>query len=399
MNYDIIIIGAGLTGCTAALALARTSTLQIAVMDAKPISDFSSSRVSAISLASQSILQHLGVWEKIIAKEVSPYSKMHVWDSESTGEIHFDAKEIEEETLGFIIPDAVIHSSLLEKCRECPTLHFFSPVQLISWKEKMDGVELATKEDRLFSAKLIIAADGAKSWARHQAKMTVTTMEYDHTAIVSTVKTTLPHQRIARQRFLPSGPLAFLPLADPYTCSIVWSCQKEKAEKLLSLDEKIFCDELGDALDNTLGKITQATARLHFPLRRQHAKKYVHPHLALIGDAAHTIHPLAGQGVNLGLLDAACLAEVITNAITKRRDYSAVVTLRKYERWRKNDTVIMLQMIDIVKRLFESESTPIQYVRQIGLHLIHRTPFAKHFLMKYALGKRKDLPKMAMENR
>jgi 2-octaprenylphenol hydroxylase len=254
---------------------------------------------------------------------------------------------------------------------------------------------LNTSAQQVIQTQCLIAADGAESWVRQQVGIQLKTWAYQHTAIVTTVQTELPHAATARQRFLATGPLAFLPLSDPYRSSIVWSVTPEYAEKLMALSVAEFDVALATAFAHQLGAVQMITERHAFPLRMRHAQQYVRPRIALLGDAAHTIHPLAGQGVNMGLLDAATLAEVMITACRKQRDFASLATLRRYERWRKGDTLAMLAAIEALKHLFASELPPVQCLRNVGLNLTNRLPWLKQFLTDYALGKRGDLPSMA----
>lgn len=417
-NYDITIVGSGIIGATIALALAKNTSLRIAILEAKvPSVDWQADeyhpRVSAIALSSKHIFEHVHSWEAIAAKRISPYCAMHVWDGVAKGNIHFNANEIEEDALGYIIEDNVMRISLLERFKHYTNLDYLYPLNIISSEKQGDyyllkveqkpfydnsSVEhpiLLETDQQTIKTKLLIAADGGDSWVRDAAGIELKTWDYDHTAIIATVQTHLSHDSIARQCFLPTGPLAFLPLADKHTSSIVWSVTKDTCTHLLSLNDADFSKQLAEAFENTLGPIISISKRHSFPLRMRHAKQVVCEGLALIGDAAHTIHPLAGQGVNLGLLDAAALAEVIIHADKKNRNFASLSTLRRYERWRKGDTVTMIAMVEALKHLFASEHKLIQYVRSAGLNMTNRLAFLKHCMANYALGRRSDLPSMA----
>lgn len=400
-SYDITIVGSGIVGATIALILAKQSQLKIAVIEAKTNSfewqenshyDY---RVSALSHSSKNIFQHLNIWEKIKSKRISPYTQMHVWDAGGAGEVHFDCQEVGESELGYIIEDNVIRSSLLASYQRYQNIHFLCPFKLMDFQEKNEWIELTSLDDQVLQTKLLIAADGANSWVREKIGIDIKSKDYQHTAIVATVKTQLPHQSTAWQRFLPSGPLAFLPLRNPHLCSIVWSATHDDAAELMTLNDDAFQKRLCDEFANKLGEISSVSPRHFFPLRMRHAKQYVRERIALIGDAAHTVHPLAGQGVNMGLLDAASLAEVIVTAFEKKRDFASLATLRHYERWRKGDTLAMLVMVDALKQLFANEKKSVQCVRNIGLNFTNQIPFFKNFLTCYALGKRGDLPTLA----
>jgi 2-octaprenylphenol hydroxylase len=399
-NYDVVVIGSGIVGATVALALAKNTSLRIAVLEATtPTVEWQEnsyhSRVSAIALSSKRIFESLGVWDSIAAKRISPYRQMQVWDSIGKGEIHFDAHAVQEEVLGYIIEDNVMRISLLERFKHYDHLNYLHPLQIVSLQEKSDAILLETDHQQIIKTKLLIAADGAESWVRSAAGIELKTWDYKHTALIATVQTEKPHQETARQCFLPGGPLAFLPLAEINTSSIVWSVSANEAADLVSLNDVDFCKKLADAFLHTLGAIVSVSKRQSFPLHMRHAKQYVRDHMALVGDAAHTVHPLAGQGVNLGLLDAAALAEVITNAVNKNRHFESIAILRRYERWRKGDTVAMLAMVETLKHLFASEHKFIQYLRSTGLNMTNRLAFLKHYIANYALGKRGDLPEMA----
>jgi 2-octaprenylphenol hydroxylase len=399
-KYDIIIVGSGIIGATAAVALARNTKLTIALLDAKALppsfalKDYSA-RVSAITPASQRIFQRLQVWSAISAKRISPYRNMQVWDAAGSGKLNFDSGAMRSGVLGYIVEDDVIRASLIEQMQQLDNLEVIAPVQLVTLLEQAQGILLQADDGQTFSGKLLIAADGAHSWVRQQAGISIKNRAYEHDALVATVRTTLPHEQTAYQRFLATGPLAFLPLSDAHTASIVWSTTAIEAQRLLALSDEEFCHELGQAFGYRLGDIISASPRHSFNLQMRHANQYVKPGLALVGDAAHTIHPLAGQGVNLGLLDVACLVEVITKALAQNRDFASMSVLRRYERWRKAENMTMLAFVDGLKYLFGTENKAIQGVRTLGLNIMEKMQGTKHFFASYAAGNRSSLPLLA----
>jgi 2-octaprenylphenol hydroxylase len=399
--YDVVIVGGGVVGAAAALALAQQTSLNVAVIEAKQPEDDAwktdddyDLRVSAISHASKHMLDHLGVWQAIQSKRISPYAKMRVWDAEGSGVIAFDAADIDESNLGYIIEDRVIRSSLVERYAQYDNIDYLCPLKIIELIETPEAMMLVCEDGCTIQTALLIAADGADSSLRQMKNIEIKSYDYQHTAIVATVHTSLPHQHTAWQRFLPSGPLAFLPLKDEHVSSIVWSATHDYAKDLMQLDDESFKAELAKQFDHTLGVITKVSLRYAFPLRMRHALHYVQDRFALIGDAAHTIHPLAGQGVNLGLLDAAALTETIARAHAKNRNYATLASLRPYERWRKTDTLAMFAMVEFLKQLFANQYSPVKYIRNMGLKVTNQMPWMKQFLTRYALGKRTDLPSM-----
>jgi 2-octaprenylphenol hydroxylase len=350
--------------------------------------------VSAITLASQRIFQQLGVWTGIQARRISPYRHMTVWDATGKGKIQFDSATLGLAALGYIVEDQVMRAALLDALRSAQ-IDLLAPVTLTAYENKISHIELTTANQEIFTAKLIIAADGGDSWVRAAAAIDVKARRYEHTAITAALTTTLPHGMTARQRFLTRGPLAFLPLANENSCSIVWSTSPAHAAELMALDDDAFRQAVAQAFQYELGEVLTVSPRVSFSLQRRHAQHYVQARLALIGDAAHTIHPLAGQGMNLGLLDAVCLAETVATAIAKQRDYASYATLRRYERWRKTDNLAMLTFVEAMKQLFGQEARAVQAVRTAGLNLVDKSQFIKNFFAAYAAGNHGDLPAMA----
>jgi 2-octaprenylphenol hydroxylase len=261
-----------------------------------------------------------------------------------------------------------------------------------------EAVRLELNNGEVLQTRLLVGADGARSWVREQCGIAVTSTDYHQRAVVATVRTEQPHRDTAWQRFLPGGPLAFLPLPEGY-CSIVWSTTPEHADALLAMDETAFCAALTDAFAARLGKVQSAVGRAAFPLSAQHAGRYVQPRIALVGDAAHTIHPLAGQGVNLGFADSAALAEVLIAALQKRQDIGSLGVLRRYERWRKGENLLMLEVMTGFQKLFGSELTAVRQARNLGLNLVQRLMPVKNLIIRRAMGLQGDLPALARKSR
>ncbi len=398
-NYDVIIVGGGIIGSSMACALGQIG-FKTALIDANepqvnwPYDGFDN-RVSAITIASQRLFKSLNAWPLIKARRISPYLEMHVWDKNSFGEIHFDCANTGQNYLGYIIENKVILGGLLAQLSNLEKVTYLKPIRCHSLNINPQVAKLELTNGQHLTAPLIIGADGAHSWVRQQQNIDCTGWQYQQQGIVCTVTTQHHHQHTAWQRFLPHGPLALLPLSDGH-CSVVWSNTSSEAKQLLALTDPQFIQAIQAALgDSPLGNIKTMTQRAAFPLRFQHANQYTKSRLALIGDAAHTVHPLAGQGANLGLLDVAQLAETIFHARQKRWDIGSSIVLRKYERARKGDNLIMMSTVDGLKRLFGNSAKPLSLIRNLGLNLTNATPLVKNRLLKHAMGINNNLPSLA----
>lgn len=399
-SYDLLVIGGGMVGATLAAACAGQG-LKIAVLEARlPVrawpSDDIDQRVSALNRASQRILTRLGVWERICELGVSPYREMRVWDATGGGAIHFDSADLGEPDLGHIVENRVIQLALWERLEHCPDVELIAPARISDLELGERRAEVTLHDGRRLATRLLVGADGRDSRVRDLAGIETQGWDYDQRAIVAHVRTALPHQETAWQRFLPSGPLAFLPLADG-RCSIVWSAEETRCEELLALDDQAFAAALGEAFDERLGDILAVGPRASFPLRLQHAQAYCRERLALVGDAAHALHPLAGQGLNLGMLDAAELAAAITRARERRRDIGGRAALRRYERARRGDNLVMLAAMDGFKRLFGNQLPPLAALRSLGLALTDRAGPVKGHLTAAAMGLLGELPPLAQQ--
>lgn len=390
-HYDIIIVGAGMVGATLACGLAEEAEqLNIAIIDAnKPNFDWDKDcydmRVSAITRASQMLLKDVGAWQYIVEQRISPYQDMFVWDAGGQGELHFDSADMGEADLGHIIENRVIVKALHKRIKELPQIELLCPVKLEKIEFQQEKSVLTLEDKAKLSANLVVAADGARSWVRQQADIAVKGWDFDQAALVTTVKTEKYHQDTAWQRFLNTGPLAFLPLTEGFS-SIVWSTSPSEAKRLTGISEDKFAVELEHAFESKLGKVTSVANRAVFPLRLFETLNYVKPRLALVGDAAHTIHPLAGQGVNLGLADVASLIDVVSEALNSKKDIGDLKVLRRYERWRRADNRSMLVAMDGLKRLFGSELSIVKELRNVGLKITNQLTPLKNIIMQQAMG-------------
>lgn len=403
MRADVLIVGAGMVGSALALAL-HHSGLEILLLDGGPLTvkpydpgaPFEP-RVSALSAASQRILERLGAWQGISQRRLSPYSDMRVWDGSGTGQIHFSAASVHARVLGHIVENRVIQDGLLERLHDSD-VGLLANARLEQMRRSGDEWLLTLADGRRLRAPLVVAADGAQSAVRRLTGCPTREWDYLHHAIITSVRCSQPHQATAWQRFTDHGPLAFLPLlrdGQQDWCSIVWSITPEQAEKAMAMDDQAFCQALGTAFEGRLGTVLQADPRVCVPLRQRHAKRYVAEGLALIGDAAHTIHPLAGQGVNLGFLDAAVLAEELQHASDRGERLADERVLSRYERRRMPHNLALMAAMEGFERLFQADPLPLRWLRNSGLKLVEQIPDAKALFVRQALGLSGDLPDLA----
>ncbi|MCG4452618.1 2-octaprenyl-3-methyl-6-methoxy-1,4-benzoquinol hydroxylase [Pseudomonas sp. MMS21-TM103] len=403
MRADLIIVGAGMVGSALALAL-QEQGLDILLIDGGPLSvkpfDPAAAfepRVSALSIASQRVLERLGVWQGVAARRSSPYAEMQVWDGSGTGQIHFSAASVHAETLGHIVENRVVQDALLERLHD-GNVGLLNNARLEQLRRSGDDWLLTLTDGRQLRTPLLVAADGANSAVRRLAGCATREWDYLHHAIVTSVRCAEAHQATAWQRFTDDGPLAFLPLASApgeHWCSIVWSVTPSEAQRLMALDDDGFCVELGKAFEHRLGAVLHADPRLCIPLRQRHAKRYIEDGLALIGDAAHSIHPLAGQGVNLGFLDAAVLAEELLHALARGERLADERVLSRYERRRMPHNLAMMAAMEGFERLFQADPLPLRWLRNAGLNWVDELPEAKALFVRQALGLSGDLPELA----
>ncbi|OCH02341.1 FAD-dependent 2-octaprenylphenol hydroxylase [Aliivibrio fischeri] len=397
-SVDIAIIGGGMVGLTVAAAL-ENSGLRIAVIESQlpeeELASLPDIRVSAISRASENILNNVGAWQGVLSRRAAPYTSMRVWEQDSFAKIEFEAEDIAQHNLGHIVENRVIQLSLLDKILKQENVTLLAPERCTNIMFGESEAWINLESGKAITAKLVVGADGANSWLRNQLDIPLTHWDYGHSALVANIRTVDTHNATARQIFRPEGPLAFLPLGEPNLSSIVWSLDPLQAEDLVSMPEDDFNKRLTTAFDNQLGLCSVEGARQAFPLKMRYAKDFVRDRAVLVGDAAHTIHPLAGQGVNLGLADAAALAETILALQNESKDIGLKVNLRSFERWRKAEAAQMIASMQGFKELFSGSNPVKKFIRGVGMSLTNELSPVKDECLKRALGLCGHLPEIA----
>ena len=395
-NNDITIVGAGSAGLTLALLLAPTG-LKITVLeqgDAPTQQQVTHQRVSALNLASKRVLEHVGAWPAIAATAAA-YHQMQVWDADSFGRIEFNAGQERLSQLGWICDNEQIRVALHKQLQQHANVELLFNCTINSIAQSERDVVININQQQLLLSRLVVGADGVNSLVRREMQLPLAHWDYEHQAIVATIRTQLPHQASARQVFLPTGPLALLPLPDPQQCSIVWSCNPERAAELLAMDEMAFNQALTAASNSVLGVLARQTVPQAFALKMRYASTWIRGRAVLVADAAHSIHPLAGQGMNLGLMDVAALAELISEAVADNQDFSETRLLRRYERWRKAEAQTLIAAMETFKRGFSNKQPLLKLVRAVGMSGVDQMPWLKSKIIAAALGNSGDLPKLA----
>ncbi|PXV59852.1 2-octaprenylphenol hydroxylase [Dyella jiangningensis] len=386
---DVAVVGGGMVGAAAALALARAG-ISTALVEARApapwsVHDDVDLRVVGLAPSSVALLDELGVWTSIRTSRASPYAHMHVWDAASGASIHFDAADEGRDLLGYIVENNLVQWQLWQAL-DAAGVRRLCPAQVSAYEVLEDRVQLSLSGDaEAVSARLLVAADGAASPLRAMAGIATEGRDYAQRGVVAHVRTERPHDGTAWQRFIDTGPLALLPLADGRS-SIVWSLPEDEAQRVLALDDEAFFQALGVASDFRLGRIVGATARAAFPLRLQLAETYQAERFVLLGDAAHAVHPLAGQGVNLGLRDVAELRATLVAARDAGSDIAAPHVLRRYTRRRRSADTLDALGFDALARIYGWQAPPLVAARGLGVRLIDKLSPIKRRLAEHAAG-------------
>jgi 2-octaprenyl-6-methoxyphenol hydroxylase len=399
-RVDILISGGGMVGLPLGLALAQGgfNTLVVdAAPPAKVLEPKFDGRVSALAYASVRMFKALGVWERL-APHAQPIREILVTDGQagkpaSPFSLHFDAEEVGADSLGHIAENRHIRAALYAAAESCANLELLAPASVASVTVEAGNAVARLADGQEISAALVIAADGRESALRSQMGMQIIGWSYPQTGIVATVEHEKPHNGVAYEHFLPSGPFAILPMTGNRS-SLVWTETKAKAPGLLALDEEGFNAELAQRFGAHLGRTQAAGPRWSYPLSFHLAREFVRTRFALAGDCAHGIHPIAGQGLNLGLKDAAALAEVLLDAARLGRDIGALDTLKRYERWRRFDSFALAASTDALNRLFSNDIAPLRHLRDLGLGIVDSIGPARRFFMRHAGGDIGKLPRL-----
>jgi 2-octaprenyl-6-methoxyphenol hydroxylase len=387
-RYDVIIVGGGHVGLTLALALGRSAPgIKVALVDRRPLSLPKDNRASAIAAGVRHIFEALGVWQEMEAHS-QPISAMHITDS-GTGDLarplflQFGGEVSPGETFAHMVPNQASAAALLKSADDL--FDMIAPAEIVGWSSEGALASLSLTDGRGLSAPLIVAADGAQSGLRNRAGIDTIGHDYGQTGLVATIGHQLPHNGVAYEHFRPAGPFASLPLPGNRS-SLVWTEKTENAPRFLAMNPEELALEIEAVMGSTLGSVTLEDKLMGFPLRLQLAKSFIGPRLALVGDAAHVVHPIAGQGLNLGLKDVAALAEVVVEAMRLGLDHGGADVLERYQSWRRLDTTSMAVVTDGMNRLFSNDAAPIRAIRDFGLGLVDRAAPVKAALISAASG-------------
>lgn len=398
LDFEVVIAGAGMVGSTLAAALGQAG-IRVGLIEGRDLSQGvgADGRASALALGTARILQRIGVWPLMEAWGVSPIHRIQVSDGESPWMAQLCREMLQAPALGYVVENQITQKALLQRIRECPSVTLFSPAQVQSFSPAADHirVELAQEGSRqTLRAALLVIADGARSRLREQAGIPLSRWGYGQVCIVSTLTHEHPHQQVAYERFQASGPFAILPTPDPHRSCVVWTVRQADRDWLMGLSEAEFLQAIRPWFGSQLGALLAASPRACYQPQRAHAQTYIGSRLALVGDAAHTTHPLGGQGANLGMRDVAALAALLIEAKMAGRDPGDPALLKAYERCRRPENALVLFATDAANRLFSNRSWPLLVLRRLGLWGLEVLPLLKPALMRQAMGIRPHQPQL-----
>ncbi|MCW5735454.1 MAG: UbiH/UbiF/VisC/COQ6 family ubiquinone biosynthesis hydroxylase [Enhydrobacter sp.] len=407
-RVDLAVIGAGLNGSLLAFAAGQAG-LRTALVDRLPLASLTEAafdgRTTAIAYTSQRLFKAIGIWDELEGR-AEPILDIRISDTGHDGRtsplfLHFDHREAAEgdaEPMGWIVENRVLRAALLRQLQTCPAVELVAPDEALDTRRDAHKVEIALKSGRLLAARLVASAEGRFGTMREDAGIGARAWSYGQIAIVLLAHHERPHRGVAQEKFLPGGPFAILPMRDgeagEHRSSIVWTERASIARRLLELDAPRFNAEFARRFGDFLGHVEPAGPRWSYPLGLVHAERYVDERMVLVGDAAHGIHPIAGQGYNLGVRDIAALVEVLIDAKRLGLDIGAADTLERYARWRRTDNFTMVAATDLLNRLFSNDIEPLRLVRDAGLATVNRIPSLRKFFVRHAMGLGGDLPKL-----
>ncbi|HYM33555.1 MAG TPA: UbiH/UbiF/VisC/COQ6 family ubiquinone biosynthesis hydroxylase [Candidatus Cybelea sp.] len=394
LSADAIVVGGGLVGLSLAVALARGGLRTVAIDRENPARALAAEfdgRVSAIAHASQVALRTIGIWQHV--REAEPIRDIRVSDGDSLLFLHYDHRELGDEPFGHMVENRELRHALQCAARDCAGLELLAPAAVVACERGAAKTTVTLADARTITAPLVIAADGRDSPLRRAAGIDTIGWRYGQSGIVCTVVHELPHRGVAQERFLPAGPFAILPMTGNRS-SLVWTEREDLAPAILALDDAAFLAELSARFGDHLGALKVVGPRWSYPLSLQLASSYIAPRLALVGDAAHAIHPIAGQGLNMGLRDVAALAEVLVDARRLGLDLGDIGVLEAYERWRRFDNVLLAGVTDALNRLFSNDARPVRITRDLGLGAVNAMRPLKRMFMRHARGTLGKLPRL-----
>lgn len=386
LKVDCLIVGGGMVGATTALALADLG-LKVAVVEAYAPKEFTPEqdydlRVSAISLGSQQLLSQLDAWQQVLDWRACPYKRLGVWEND-IAYAEFNSDEIEQPHLGHIVENRLIQLAVWQQLEQKSNVTLLCPEQLVSYSQTAEKVTVELSNSTI-EARIVIGADGANSQVRSIANIGTTGWDYQQSAMLINVKTGMPQQDITWQHFSPTGPVAYLPMPGNHG-SLVWYHSRDEIKRLSKLSNSQLTQAISDVFPKRLGDV-EVVAKGAFNLTRRHANQYVKGRVVLVGDSAHTINPLAGQGVNLGFKDIKALQEVIAKAIGSGDAFDDEQVLKRYEKSRRTDNLLMMSGMDAIYGTFKNKSGPLKLLRNIGIFAAHRAPILKEKALAYACG-------------